>query len=203
MSLLPQQGDAAMTSPSINQLQHIPPPEQSIQGRARTSPAAFLDAAGAAGPLVSASRGMLAILNLDVTAAEDGTPQGKARVTINSDRDSAGEVDGKPHTYVIGTNRVTSLKVRGSVADVTAIAVVTELLMDSNGSVASVVTLDREAPITIALDMTHQTIALTVRRSDVAGDLWYASRLVDGESQPKQVSNAGAGPIQVHAGAAG
>ena len=119
-------------------------------------------------------------------------PQGKVQLEIKSDHNSAGQIDGKIHTYQIDSNSISTLNVSLSssptvptTATFEAKCNVTELL--DNGTT---VCLDGGALITLTLNSTAQTIGVTVNKSKNNGGMWFSSSWSGTKTVEKPASNA-------------
>lgn len=152
------------------------------------APPAEVNATGAAGFIAGSST-----VQFDVKYNKSATnPQGKVKATIISNLNAAtGLVDGKTHTYVITTNSIASLSVKGLTANFAAKANVVELITNPDNTVTAV-NLDGNCTLQLAVTdsnstTTKDTLALTVNKS--TGGLWFSSNWVTNKSVEKAITS--------------
>jgi len=151
-----------------------------------SNPAALMNAATSNGYLAGSSA-----VQFDVKYNKAGTnPQGKVKLTITSDRNAAGLVDGKTHTYVVTTNAISTLSVKLPNANFSAKANVAELVTNPDSTVTAV-GLDSGTIVQLALtDSSTDTLSVQVSRSN--GGLWFSSGWNGVKTVERAILNNGA-----------
>jgi hypothetical protein len=150
-----------------------------------TNPSAKFSNVGSNGQLAPDAAGANTVgskrswVDFNVKYNKSGTnPQGKVNLTVNSNRNSSGVIDGNKHQYVFTSNAISTLNVTGFKADFSAKANVTEYVLDSTGAVISTVALDTGAIMQMTVDGTPgaNTVAIQINKSKVNGGIWYSSQ---------------------------
>jgi trimeric autotransporter adhesin len=136
---------------------------------------------GSGGYLGNAALTNKSEMHFDVKYNKSGTnPMGKVFLTVYSNKNAQGVVDGLNHTYFIVSNAISTLSVKTGTADFSAKANVTEIITDANGNVTSTAALDGGAIMQLSIvdgcvtgaDM----LGVTVNMSKTRGGIWYSSQ---------------------------
>jgi hypothetical protein len=171
---------------------------RAVPGSITSNPAATVSNTGSGGFLADTSSAQSTV-SFSVKYTNKGTnPQGKVQLTVVSDHNSAGRVDGAVHTYEIVSNAISTLNVTNSTADFQAKCNVNELITNSDGSITSV-NLDGGALMALSLDgSSTQLLGITVNKSKNLGGMWYSSAWDGKQTVNKPVVNTSSTPIHVN-----
>jgi hypothetical protein len=165
---------------------------RAVPGTILSNPGADISNAGSSG-FIAGDNTNISTVAFDVKYNNKATnPQGKVALTVHSNRNSLGAVDGKAHEYHIVSNAISTLNVKGSLADFSAKANVIELVTNPEDSTVTAVSLDGGAIMQLSLDASTQKLGIQVNFSKTKGGMWYANQWDGLKTVNKVINNPGA-----------
>jgi hypothetical protein len=180
---------------------------RSVAGSIVSNPTSIIEnamSAGMSGGMLGATDHSNSSVNFDISFNKSRTnPQGKVKLEIQSNRNSAGVIDGIQHTYLVTTNAISSLNVGAPgdplKANFSAKCNVVELVLDPATQLVTAVSLDSGALMQLSVSQTNQTLGITISKSKANGGLWYSNNLgPNGVTVDTLVKNSVAAPIRVN-----